>query len=446
MAELFYFTATIIGFLVIVIKKNKSLFLLYIFVFSLPFFGLMYDIGIQINLDRIWALFMFLFMLHKLKIQKKLYLFLIFMIFAFYSTFIMSQFLPATTKIFPPFRGKYRYLTQIIMWLLLVIPVMYIPKFIKEESQLKTIYNLLVISCIFLSVLGIIQFFSIYFFNYDPFPIGFFEEEAKRYAIFEYKGITINRISSLGGEPKHFAYSIAHILPLFIVGISLNLIKFRFKFLIIALFLINLFLTFSTQGYFLFIINLVISLFLMLFFRRSNKTIIMTILFFLFLFFVILTPTFYNIIMFRTVDRIMETGLLEDWNIAVLDFLFDNPRYILTGVGLGNVHFYAKDYIPVFASHYMYDNVFVAKSGFLRIISELGIVGFVLFLLSYLKPLIRLFKKARYDNMALLTLIFGLYTLISFALSWDGPNYIFSALGILYWYEVRTNGGNKNEN
>ena len=72
MAELFYFTATIIGFLVIVIKKNKSLFLLYIFVFSLPFFGLMYDIGIQINLDRIWALFMFLFMLHKLKIQKKL--------------------------------------------------------------------------------------------------------------------------------------------------------------------------------------------------------------------------------------------------------------------------------------------------------------------------------------------------------------------------------------
>jgi len=123
---------------------------------------------------------------------------------------------------------------------------------------------------------------------------------------------------------------------------------------------------------------------------------------------------------------------MEDWNEAVMGFISDHPKYLLTGVGLGNIHLYAQKYIPDYALHYMADNVFVAKSGFLRILSETGIIGFLLFLISCLKPITSLFKFRKKDDLILLSIIIGVYSLIDFFLSWDGPNYIFLFLGIIY--------------
>ena len=58
----------------------------------------------------------------------------------------------------------------------------------------------------------------------------------------------------------------------------------------------------------------------------------------------------------------------------------DKPQYLLFGSGVGNIHNLAAQYIPQEYLHYMKDNIFVAKSGYLRIISELGLLGMFLFL------------------------------------------------------------------
>lgn len=79
-------------------------------------------------------------------------------------------------------------------------------------------------------------------------------------------------------------------------------------------------------------------------------------------------------------ERIVRRGLIADFDAVVLDFLRAKPAYIWLGVGLGNVHLYAdaylNDYFRVFAG----GSSFVADSGWLRLISELGLVGLGLFL------------------------------------------------------------------
>lgn len=77
----------------------------------------------------------------------------------------------------------------------------------------------------------------------------------------------------------------------------------------------------------------------------------------------------------------MGRDLVEDFDRAVLGFLQEEPGYLLTGVGLGNAHLYANEYLPTFAIPYAADTAFVAKSGYLRLISEVGLVGLALFLL-----------------------------------------------------------------
>jgi O-antigen ligase len=79
-------------------------------------------------------------------------------------------------------------------------------------------------------------------------------------------------------------------------------------------------------------------------------------------------------------DQVVARGLIEDFDVAIWDFLFDNPTALLVGVGLGNAHLYADQYLePEFAA-YAQGTAFVAKSGYLRVLSELGLVGLCLFL------------------------------------------------------------------
>lgn len=91
----------------------------------------------------------------------------------------------------------------------------------------------------------------------------------------------------------------------------------------------------------------------------------------------------------RTIERMP----IEDFDRAVLGFLRDEPGWGVVGVGLGNIHVYASPYIPDFARHYMESEIFVAKSGYLRLISEVGLVGLFLFA-AWMWREITLFRRA----------------------------------------------------
>lgn len=73
-------------------------------------------------------------------------------------------------------------------------------------------------------------------------------------------------------------------------------------------------------------------------------------------------------------------------------FLSKFPEYLFFGSGLGNIHNLAFPYIRTENLYYMKGNIFVAKSGYLRVISELGLLGFCLFsLMTY-----SIFRKLNY--------------------------------------------------
>jgi uncharacterized membrane protein YidH (DUF202 family) len=114
---------------------------------------------------------------------------------------------------------------------------------------------------------------------------------------------------------------------------------------------------------------------------------------------------------------------MEDWNEVVLAWLRAHPTYGVLGVGLGNVHLYAAEYIPP-AYSYMYDNVFVAKSGLLRLISEIGIVGLVFALWMYWAPIWRA-RRLHSTPMANALFLVASVVALDFAVSWDGPLYVF---------------------
>jgi hypothetical protein len=68
----------------------------------------------------------------------------------------------------------------------------------------------------------------------------------------------------------------------------------------------------------------------------------------------------------------------EDYDTPIISFLIENPEAAFTGVGLGHAHLYAAPY-QQWEEVYAY----VAYRGYLRWVSETGLIGLTLFLLFY---------------------------------------------------------------
>lgn len=85
----------------------------------------------------------------------------------------------------------------------------------------------------------------------------------------------------------------------------------------------------------------------------------------------------------RTVDRLDESGALEDFDLAINDYLAAHPVAAVAGVGIGNIHLYAGNYLDPLYALYAEGTVFTAKTGYLRLISETGVIGLMLFLAWY---------------------------------------------------------------
>jgi hypothetical protein len=91
-------------------------------------------------------------------------------------------------------------------------------------------------------------------------------------------------------------------------------------------------------------------------------------------------------------ERTLGRTYIEDFDGAIMRFLEDQPGHIWLGVGLGNAHLYANDYLSVYA-RYAFDTAFAAKSGYLRLVSEVGIVGLSLFLVWIIDQVLRLTRQ-----------------------------------------------------
>jgi hypothetical protein len=128
----------------------------------------------------------------------------------------------------------------------------------------------------------------------------------------------------------------------------------------------------------------------------------------------------------RTLNRLTDESQgagLEEFNIAIIEFLKESPKFLLTGVGMGSVHLFAMDYLPEVTKEYAKGVVFVAKSGALKWVSEWGVVSLSLWLVwmyGNLSQASRMLYKNRYYSES----IFISKTFVAVTLLWMLATYV----------------------
>ena len=291
-------------------------------------------------------------------------------------------------------------------------------------------------------ILGWIQIFSYSLYGFDPFPINFLNpERIARQGIISFQGTSILRMTSLGGEPKYLAYSIVTVLSIMFIQILYEKGRksISLKELVIILFLfLSLISTLSTQGLGLFLIDILTITTLSVFVLkdiRINKGIHIVFLLVVFLSLLIyFERDLLKLLNERTIVRLQNSEFIEPADNAVLGILRENTIYWLTGVGLGNIHLYSQHIRGEFLLFMSEHNVFAAKSGLLRLISELGIIGFLLFLYAYFKPVFALNKIRHINGRNGLGkyIVISVVVFINFMISSAAPPFVFFIMAISY--------------
>jgi hypothetical protein len=235
-----------------------------------------------------------------------------------------------------------------------------------------------------LTILGIAQLIIYVISGYDFLPYGLTEDldplSATEDMIFQNIGFL--RISSLGGEPKGLAVSLViGITMLLYLKMSKNHASFKWINVWIILMLFVLITTLSTSGFFLILVPFLIVVVYNFYKVTENiPTKIILLLTFIFAFFVF-QDLIYVIIDARILTR-SNVLLSEDIDDSIIKFLENNPIHLFFGTGLGNIHLHAINYIQDSNLYNLRLNeIFISRYGYLKIVSESGIFGFLLFLI-----------------------------------------------------------------
>jgi O-antigen ligase len=288
------------------------------------------------------------------------------------------------------------YISGIKFFIFQIAPIFLLSTIIKSHDQIFSALRSYIFGLKILTVLGIAQFLVYYTSGYDFLPYGLTEDldplSASEDMIFQNIGFL--RISSLGGEPKGLAVSLViGITMLLYLKISKTNTSIKLINVWITLMFIVLIATLSTSGFFLILVPLLIVLFYN--FYNITESILKKI---------IIVSTFitglfvYQDLVFEIIDaRVLSRSsilLTEDIDDSIIKFLEDNPIHFLLGTGLGNIHLHAINYIQDLNLYNLRLNeIFISRYGYLKIISESGIVGFLLFLLFIIRISKRIFQE-----------------------------------------------------
>jgi hypothetical protein len=367
---------------------TRKIDLFQVFIFFLPFSQLAYDIGLTIYLYQLILLLLILIILFKYRdvviSNTTMYLYLLYVVVStmLISTFFIDEYLGLGGY----FRSNGRFISQIIFYLLMFSIVFVSSHYIRKNSSFLQYFKIYIASIAVLCLLGFVQVLMFYFVGHDVFPLSIVSGLEREPAIFGRTiGLYVFRMSSFAGEPKSLA---VHAVAAYFILQVFNYNKIRLFSLdnkLKVLFVCSLLATLSTGGYVLFTIIFIVVMVMRLFtsnslsFRYINKGTIFG--FTILLFTGLIWYIFYDLVSIVFQNRILDRDIFsEDFDYVVKSFLINNPDWIYFGSGLGNIHNLSADYIPDKSLRYMADSIFVAKSGYLRLLSELGAVGLILFL------------------------------------------------------------------
>lgn len=286
------------------------------------------------------------------------------------------------------FRQEGRFVSQIVMMLLsfVVIPLSYY--YVKTYKDIYKYLKIYIKAIIFYTILGWVQLIIfIASGGTDIFPLRELEDGSALTGKAMVGGSMFMRFGSICGEPK--TLSVFLVTTFFIIHIfnSKGIKFFNYDGAIKFFLFISMFATLSTSGLVMFaVLYLFYLVYEMSRFYGKIKLKTLMSAFLLLTFFGELAVQYGDILIDIANTRIFERDLLnEDFDAPIKRLLMNEPQYLIFGTGGGNVHNLAAKYISPENMHYMQGTIFVAKSGYLKLISEFGVLGTLLFLLFNFK-------------------------------------------------------------
>lgn len=268
------------------------------------------------------------------------------------------------------------------------------------------IYKSFYVSLKLIALIAICQSVIYKFTSFDIFPMrkDFISESSGLSVVSKYGFL---RATAGVGEPKQAAKFIS-------LGIAMNLLGYeimgwnRIRIRDLILFFAAMFFTFSTTGYIITVIILI--LFCLKYLKQGNALLTIPIIFvaIIAIIFIVNSP----VITDKIVGGI-ESGEvigLEDTDSTVIYWLKSEPWFLIFGTGLANVACYAYKYVPVDRS-YVLGYPFTLRRGVIKFIADGGIVCliFQLFIMFSLYNFsIRKNIKTKYFGIFILLMYFML--------------------------------------
>lgn len=394
-------------------------------VFLLPWAGLEADIGLRVTSFQLFYLPLFLHYLIKpgrwLKATARLNLLALLFVYGLIVTIIMLPFLPDALVSGGVLRSpRARSAIQILVFLYTLSPIAIAMHYCDDYERMRTALRVFVLSSLCLCGLGILQLVVWIVTGTDPLPLGIIQSFVNpdsitvRSGLFNFDGRIIYRMSSLGGEPKSLGQTLVISVFMLVWG-YLNKVEIfrRHNLLIILVLLGSILLTQSTSAFLLLAAGMPVLLLLSasgetkkifnVLWVSALITVIASLIFAIA--YVVMDDSPITLIQARTTDRVnADVGYLEDFDAAIFVLLTHDPLVMIFGTGLGNAHLFADVYLTSEATVYAGGTTFVAKAGFLRVWSELGIIGLGIMMLFIGSLWVRM-RNSRHSYMFHLVLM-----------------------------------------
>ena len=418
-----FFFVTLLTCIAIWLRLKRPAHSLHLLVFLSPWFGLDVDFGLRLTAFQVFtfplALIALISILSSSISQSRFPAsipLVLFVVWAALVTSVQIPFLPDSSVVGGWFREPMpRAIGQILMLALTVSPAFIIPNILRRPADVALLGQTYLWSISILALLGWFQLVVWYKSGTNPFPIGLLNgllggSAGLREGFYEYGLLSINRMSSFGGEPKNLAGALVVGLMLIQVlltspGKGINRQRLLWLWIFLAASSVA---TLSTTGFVLWAMGTLTHICWRLVMRHGQNG---RAGFGRMMQFVIAIPLLISItgvvmhengipivdiVLDRTVMRFEESkfGIFEDFDYAIRNYLFEHPLMAIIGVGMGSIHLYADPYLAPEVALYAGGGVFVAKAQYLRLISEVGLVGLFLFLLWSVRLLVRIKSRS----------------------------------------------------